>query len=254
MMVVWERATGKLLANAIVWQGTRPHRFAQISRERDGVTTYTGPIIDPVFLGATKLAWLLRHVPGFEARALAGEVCFGTVHSFLSIKLTGGRPTCNRLLPTPRGTMMYDIRSGRWHERLLFRHGVPRAAPPEVCATAETDYALIPSEHFGAALPIMGVAGDQRAAAYGQACVRPRHVVKATYGSGCFVLANTGEEKVASATHLSDDLPQPAKAGALMRSKGLFSWPAPGLSGSVYSLRLCRSPPRRARPWRERPT
>jgi glycerol kinase len=199
--VVWERATGKLLANAIVWQDRRTAPLcADLTREGWGahVTEVTGLIIDPYF-SATKLAWLLRHVPGLEARALAGEVCFGTVDSFLLFKLTGGRLHATDATNAAR-TMLYDIRSGRWDERLLDRLRVPRAVLPEV-RDCQTDYGLIEPEHFGAALPIMGVAGDQQAAAYGQACFTPG-MIKATYGTGCFVLANTGEEKVASATRM----------------------------------------------------
>ena len=199
--VVWERATGKPLANAIVWQDRRTAPLcAELTREGWGahVTEITGLVIDPYF-SATKLAWLLRHVPGLEARARAGEVCFGTVDSFLLFKLTGGRLHATDATNAAR-TMLYDIRSGRWDERLLDRLHVPRAVLPEV-RDCQSDYGMTEREHFGAALPIMGVAGDQQAASYGHACFKPG-MLKATYGTGCFVLANTGEEKVASATRM----------------------------------------------------
>jgi glycerol kinase len=199
--VVWERATGKPLANAIVWQDRRTAALcAELTQEGWGahVAEATGLVIDPYF-SATKLAWLLRNVPGLEARARAGEVCFGTVDSFLLFRLTGGKLHLTDATNAAR-TKLYDIRSGRWDERLLERLGVPHAMLPEV-RDNQGDFGHTVHDHFGAAIPIRGVAGDQQAAAYGQACFRPG-MLKATYGTGCFVLANTGEAKVASATRM----------------------------------------------------
>jgi glycerol kinase len=199
--VVWERATGKPLANAIVWQDRRTADLcAELTQEGWGahVTEATGLVIDPYF-SATKLAWLLANVPSLDARARAGEVCFGTIDSFLLFKLTGGRLHATDATNAAR-TKLFDIRSGTWDERLLDRLAVPRAVLPEV-RDSQSDYGLTQPEHFGAAVPIRGVAGDQQAAAYGQACFRPG-MLKATFGTGCFVLANTGEEKVASATRM----------------------------------------------------
>jgi glycerol kinase len=199
--VVWERATGRPLANAIVWQDRRTADLcAELREEGWGahVTETTGLVIDPYF-SATKLAFLLRHVPGLEARARRGEVCFGTIDSFLVFRLTGGRLHATDASNAAR-TMLYDIRSGRWDERLLDRLGVPRAVLPEVRDT-QGDYGETSPEHFGRPLPVRAVAGDQQAASYGQACFKPG-MLKATYGTGCFVLANTGEEKIASATRM----------------------------------------------------
>ena len=199
--VVWERATGKPLANAIVWQDRRTADLcAELAQEgwSAHVAEATGLVIDPYF-SATKLAWLLRNVPNLEARARAGEVCFGTVDSFLLFRLTGGKLHLTDATNAAR-TKLYDIRSGRWDERLLERLGVPHAMLPEVRDT-QGDFGHTEHEHFGAAIPIRGVAGDQQAAAYGQACFRPG-MLKATFGTGCFVLANTGETKVASATRM----------------------------------------------------
>jgi glycerol kinase len=199
--VVWERATGKPLANAIVWQDRRTTDLcAELTQEGWGahVAEVTGLVIDPYF-SATKLAWLLANVPGLDARARAGEVCFGTIDSFLLFKLTGGRLHATDATNAAR-TMLFDIRSGQWDERLLDRLAMPRAMLPEL-RDSQSDYGVTEQEHFGAAVPIRGVAGDQQAAAYGQACFRPG-MLKATYGTGCFVLANTGEEKVASATRM----------------------------------------------------
>jgi glycerol kinase len=199
--VVWERATGKPLANAIVWQDRRTAGLcAELAREGWGahVTETTGLVIDPYF-SATKLAWLLGNVPSLDARARAGEVCFGTVDSFLLFKLTGGTMHATDATNAAR-TKLYDIRLGQWDERLLHRLDVPRAMLPEV-RDSQSDFGAAEPEHFGKAIPIRGIAGDQQAAAYGQACFKPG-MLKATYGTGCFVVANTGDEKVASATRM----------------------------------------------------
>jgi len=199
--VVWDRETGKPLANAIVWQDRRTAPLcAELAQEGWGahVAETTGLVIDPYFSG-TKLAWLLENVPGLRKRAEAGEVCFGTIDSFLLFKLTGGQLHATDATNAAR-TKLYDIRSGRWDERLLDRLGVPRAVLPELRDSQGT-FGVTEPELLGAAIPVTGVAGDQQAAAYGQACFEPG-MLKATYGTGCFVLANTGEEKVASATRM----------------------------------------------------
>ena len=197
--IVWERATGKPLANAIVWQDRRTAKLCEELRAEGWgahVAETTGLVIDPYF-SATKLAWLLAEVPGLKARAEKGEVCFGTVDSFLLFRLTGGRLHLIEASNAAR-TMLFDIRSGRWDEALLERLRVPREMLPEVCDSA-CDLGATEEAHFGAALPIRGIAGDQQAAAYGQACFEPG-MLKATYGTGCFILANTGDAKLASST------------------------------------------------------
>jgi glycerol kinase len=199
--VVWERATGKPLANAIVWQDRRTADLcARLTQEGWGahVAETTGLVIDPYF-SATKLAWLLDNVPGLRARAEAGEACFGTIDSFLLFRLTGGKLHATDATNAAR-TKLYDIRSARWDDRLLERFDVPPVMLPEV-RDSQGDFGAAEPEHFGVAIPIRGIAGDQQAAGYGQACFRPG-MIKATYGTGCFVLANTGAEKVASATRM----------------------------------------------------
>ncbi|MGZ8417231.1 MAG: glycerol kinase GlpK [Methyloceanibacter sp.] len=199
--VVWDRASGKPLANAIVWQDRRTAPLcAELAQEGwdAHVAEATGLVIDPYFSG-TKLAWLLSTIPGLAERARAGEVCFGTIDSFLLFRLTGGRLHATDATNAAR-TKLYDIRSGRWDDRLIERLSVPRAMLPEV-RDSQSDFGLTQHEHFGAEIPIRGVAGDQQAAAYGQACFRPG-MLKATFGTGCFVLANTGEKKVASSTRM----------------------------------------------------
>ncbi len=227
--VVWERATGRPLANAIVWQDRRTADLcAELRGEGWGahVAETTGLIIDPYF-SATKLAYLLRHVPGLVARAERGEVCFGTVDSFLVFRLTGGLHATDA--SNAARTMLYDIRSGRWDRRLLDRLGVPRAMLPEIRDT-QSDYGVTHADSFGAGLPIRAVAGDQQAAAYGQACFRPG-MLKATYGTGCFVLANTGKEKIASATgmlstvfHQLEGVRNYALEGAIFMAGSTVQW------------------------------
>ena len=199
--VVWERATGKPLANAIVWQDRRTAPLCAVL-EQEGwgahVAETTGLVIDPYF-SATKLAWLLENVPGLSKRAALGEVCFGTIDSFLLFRLTGGRLHATDATNAAR-TKLFDIRSGTWDPRLLERLGIPPAMLPEV-RDSQGDFGVTSEDHFGAAFPIRGVAGDQQAAAFGQACFSPG-MVKATYGTGCFVVANTGQEKLASATRM----------------------------------------------------
>ena len=216
--MVWERATGKPLANAIVWQDRRTAELcAELAHEGWGahVAEATGLVIDPYF-SATKLAWLLRNVPDLDVRAEAGEVCFGTIDSFLLFRLTGGRLHATDATNAAR-TMLYDIRSGQWDERLLDRLGVPRAMLPEV-RDSQGDFGETEPEHFGASIPIRGVAGDQQAAAYGQACFRPG-MLKATYGTGCFVLANTGDgESGVGHAHAVDGVPS-ARGQAHLRAR-----------------------------------
>jgi glycerol kinase len=197
----WDRATGKPLANAIVWQDRRTAKHCDQLKEEGWdahVAETTGLVIDPYF-SATKLAWLLANVPDLRERARAGEVCFGTVDSFLLFKLTGGKTHAIEASNAAR-TMLYDIRSGRWNERLLDRLGIPHEILPEL-RDSQDDFGSTESEHFGVAIPIRGVAGDQQAAAYGQVCFAPG-MLKATYGTGCFLLANTGEAKVASTARM----------------------------------------------------
>jgi glycerol kinase len=240
-MVVWERATGKPLANAIVWQDRRTVPLcAELIEEGWGphVAEVTGLVIDPYF-SATKLAWLLANVSGLVARAGAGEVCFGTVDSWLLFKLTGGRLHATDASNAAR-TMLFDIRSGAWDERLLDRLGVPREMLPQVFDT-QGDYGLTEPAHFGAPIPIRGVVGDQQAAAYGQACFAPG-MLKATYGTGCFVLANTGEAKLASASgmlstifHQRDGARVYALEGAIFMAGATVQWlrDSLGLIGSA---------------------
>jgi glycerol kinase len=199
--LVWERIAGNPLANAIVWQDRRTAPLcANLIAEgwSDHVTEATGLVIDPYF-SATKLGWLLDNIPGLRGRAERGEVCFGTIDSFLLFKLPGGMVHATDASNAAR-TMLLDIRSGEWDGKLLARLAIPRAILPEV-RDSHGDLGTAMPEHFGAPIPICGMAGDQQAAAYGQACFSPG-MAKATYGTGCFVLANTGKAKLGSASRM----------------------------------------------------
>ncbi|MFQ5971357.1 MAG: glycerol kinase GlpK [Alphaproteobacteria bacterium] len=195
--VVWDRATGKPIHNAIVWQDRRTadhcRRLIDEGRE-ELVTERTGLVIDPYF-SASKLAWLLAEVPGARVRAEAGELAFGTIDSFLLWRLTGGRRHATDATNASR-TMLFDIRAQAWDPDLMDLFDVPARMMPEVLDSAapfgETD-----PELFGRTLPVGGIAGDQQAATVGQACFTPG-MVKSTYGTGCFAVLNTGAELVPS--------------------------------------------------------
>ncbi|WP_412061265.1 glycerol kinase GlpK [Rubrivirga sp. IMCC45206] len=194
--VVWDRATGEPVHRAIVWQDRRTADLCE-RLKADGhepaVRARTGLVLDPYFSG-TKIAWILDHVDGARARAQAGELAVGTVDSWLLWKLTGGRVHATDVTNASR-TLLFDIHALDWSDDQLALLDVPRAALPEVRpssgAFGETD-----ADVLGAAVPITGVAGDQHAALFGQRC-RPG-MAKNTYGTGCFLLYNTGSEPVAS--------------------------------------------------------
>jgi len=199
--VVWNRRTGRAVTRAIVWQDRRTGeacaQLRQSGIEAD-VTARTGLLLDPYF-SATKLAWVLERVRGAGQRAAKGDLLFGTIDTWLIWRLTGGRSHVTDATNASR-TLLYNIHDGTWDATLLDRFGVPAAMLPEVRdssgAFGVTDAAIL-----GAPVPILGVAGDQQAAAVGQACFSPG-MMKATYGTGCFALLNTGSEAVPSRNRL----------------------------------------------------
>ncbi|HQU69707.1 MAG TPA: glycerol kinase GlpK [Albidovulum sp.] len=199
--LLWDRKTGKPLANAIVWQDRRTSEFCR-KLKAEGfepeVTARTGLLLDPYFSG-TKLAWLLDNVEGARKQAEAGELAFGTVDSWLVWNLTGGKVHATDATNAAR-TMLYDIVKGRWSKTLCDRLGIPMSLLPEVrdCAA---DYGMARPDLFGRPIPILGIAGDQQAATIGQACFMPG-MMKSTYGTGCFALLNTGEKPVMSKNRL----------------------------------------------------
>ena len=199
--VLWDRKTGKPVYNAIVWQDRRTAPLCA-KLKQDGlepaITAKTGLLLDPYFSG-TKLAWLLDNVPNARARAEKGELAFGTIDSWLIYRLTGGRVHVTDSTNASR-TLLYDIGRGRWDGEILEWLNIPQNVLPRVHDSAEqlgtTDPGL-----FGAAIPIAGVAGDQQAAAVGQACVK-QGLMKSTYGTGCFALVNTGATMAPSHSRL----------------------------------------------------
>jgi glycerol kinase len=196
--VVWDRASGTPVHNAIVWQDRRTAERCRELKARgleSRIATKTGLLLDPYF-SATKLEWVLDHVPGSRARAENGELCFGTIDSWLVHRLTGGKVHATDVTNASR-TMLLDLKSLGWDDEMCALFGVPKAMLPDVRGSAG-DFGV--AEHLDG-IPIRGVAGDQQAAAFGQACFRPGDV-KSTYGTGCFALVNTGAKVPASSNRL----------------------------------------------------
>jgi len=195
--ILWDRRTGKPVANAIVWQSriTAPLCDALKADGHEALfRRKTGLVLDAYFSG-TKIRHLLETLPGLRARAEAGDVLFGTVDSFLLWRLTGGQVHATDTSNASR-TLLFDIHTLDWDEELLAILKVPRRMLPEVRSSSEV-YGTTDPAVFGAAVPIAGMAGDQQAATFGQACFA-RGAAKNTYGTGCFMLLNTGESPVAS--------------------------------------------------------
>jgi glycerol kinase len=199
--VLWERGTGSAVHQAIVWQD---RRTAEMCRRlvaegvEERVRARTGLVVDAYF-SATKLAWMLEHVPGARAAAEHGALAFGTIDSFLLWRLTGGKVHATDATNASR-TMLFDIVAQRWDEELLRALNIPQGVLPEVRDCSGSFGTTEPSL-FGASIPILGIAGDQQAATIGQACFTPG-MSKSTYGTGCFMLVNTGERFVASQNRL----------------------------------------------------
>jgi glycerol kinase len=199
--VVWDRATGKAVHRAIVWQDRRTADICARLKS-DGhepvITEKTGLIIDPYFSG-TKVAWILDHVPGARKRAESGELLFGTVDSYLLWRLSGGKVHATDATNASR-TLLFNIHSGQWDDELLKILRVPRSVLPEVKDSSAKFGDSVP-DLFGGPIAISGIAGDQQAATIGQACFSPG-MIKSTYGTGCFALLNTGTTPVVSRNKL----------------------------------------------------
>jgi glycerol kinase len=233
--VVWDRATGRPIHNAIVWQDRRTAPACARLRDEGhepSVTEKTGLVLDPYFSG-TKVAWLLDNVEGARVRAERGELLFGTIDSYLIWRLTGGAVHATDATNASR-TMLYNIRVGGWDADLCALLGVPVAMLPEVrdCAA---DYGVTEAGLFGREIPILGVAGDQQAASVGQACFTPG-MMKSTYGTGCFALLNTGDAPVTSTNRLLttiayqlDGKPTYALEGSIFIAGAVVQWLRDGL-------------------------
>jgi glycerol kinase len=220
--VIWDRETGEPVYNAIVWQDRRTADYCQ-SLKDDGleetVTAKTGLRLDPYFSG-TKIAWILDNVDGVRARAEAGKLAFGTIDCFLLWRLTGGRVHATDATNASR-TLLFNIHTQAWDEELLEAFSIPRELLPDVrdCAA---DYGLADDDSIGGEVPVCGIAGDQQAALIGQAGFE-HGMTKSTYGTGCFVVANTGDTALASRNHLLTTI--------AMRIGGAVTY---GLEGSVF--------------------
>ncbi|MEP4391002.1 FGGY family carbohydrate kinase, partial [Marinobacter sp.] len=199
--VIWDRKTGEPIHRAIVWQDRRTASVCT-KLKSDGhegtVVERTGLLIDPYF-SATKIAWILDHVDGARQRAEAGELAFGTVDCWLLWNLTGGRSHKTDATNASR-TALFNIHSQQWDDELLTLFRVPRALLPEVLDSA-ADFGTTDRQWLGASVQVAGIAGDQHAALIGQACFEPG-MAKSTYGTGCFLMLNTGEKALRSENRL----------------------------------------------------
>lgn len=199
--IVWDKHTGKAVYPAIVWQDRRTAKFCQQWREAGHetlITEKTGLLLDPYF-SASKLRWILNEVPGAREKAQAGELLFGTIDSFLIWRLSKGASHVTDATNASR-TQLFNIHTQAWDDGLLALFDIPKAMLPEVKDNVD-DFGKMDAEFFGQAVPITGVAGDQQAAAFGQACFKPG-MIKSTYGTGCFALVNTGDQPLSSSNRL----------------------------------------------------
>ena len=197
--VVWDRATGEPVCNAIVWQDRRTAKYCDsLHDKRDWIRGKTGLIIDAYF-SATKVKWILDNVENARKRAERGELCFGTIDTWLIWNLTKGEVFVTDPSNASR-TMLYNIHTLDWDDELLALFGIPRSMLPEVRASSEV-YGTVSTRYLEHPVPIAGIAGDQQAALFGQLCTE-KGMLKNTYGTGCFLLMNTGDEAVTSKNNL----------------------------------------------------
>jgi len=234
--VVWDRATGQPIHYAIVWQSRQTREICNALKaagHEPMVRAKTGLLIDAYFSG-TKVKWILDRVDGARERARRGELAFGTIDSWLIWNLTGGKVHVTDATNAAR-TLMYDIHARQWDDELLAMLDVPRAMLPEVRSSSEIYGHTAPEAFFGRAVPIAGVAGDQQAALFGQACFEPG-LAKNTYGTGCFMLMHTGEQAVRSSNGLLttiawdvDGRVEYALEGAIFVAGSVVQWLRDGL-------------------------
>ncbi|MBZ5555398.1 MAG: glycerol kinase GlpK [Acidobacteriia bacterium] len=228
--IVWERATGRPIHNAIVWQCRRTAELCDELKEEGfdrKILKKTGLVTDAYFSG-TKIRWMLDHIPGARARARDGELLFGTVDSWLIYKLTQGGVHATDYSNASR-TLLFDIHRKRWDQEILNRLEIPKIMLPRVLPSSGV-FGEAASEWFGTAIPIAGNAGDQQAALYGQACFEVG-MVKNTYGTGCFLLLNTGERAVSSKNGLLTTIGWGMKFSGPRKSPGRGA--APGRRGDA---------------------
>jgi glycerol kinase len=242
--LVWNRRTGKPIHHAIVWQDRRSEGICAELRDAGQeplIRQRTGLIVDAYFSG-TKIKWLLDNVPGARQQAEDGELAFGIVDSWLIWKLTGGRLHVTDVTNASR-TMLFNIRTSEWDDELLALLGVPRSMLPQVEASSHV-YGETDPQHLGGSLRIAGIAGDQQAALFGQACFRPG-MAKNTYGTGCFMLMHTGEEMqvshnglVSTAAAQSAGVKEYALEGSVFIAGAVVQWMRDGLSAFEQSPQI----------------
>ncbi len=200
--ILWDRKTGEPLYNAIVWQDRRTAEYCQKLKQQEGleqlVREKTGLLLDPYF-SATKLVWLLDNLPHAREKAECGELAFGTVDTFLLWRLTNGKQHLTDASNAAR-TMLFNIHSQQWDEDLLHLFDIPKSLLPEVKDSA-SDFGVIDQQWLGGEVLIGGMVGDQQAALIGQACLQPG-MAKTTYGTGCFMVMNTGSKAIESSSRL----------------------------------------------------
>ena len=233
--LIWDRVTGQPIHKALVWQDRRTADTCDALKaagHEPMITARTGLLLDPYF-SATKVKWLLDHVPGARARASRGDLAFGTVDSWLIWNLTGGKAHATDATNAAR-TMLYNIRTGGWDAEICGLLDIPMTLLPEVrdCAA---DFGQTRADLFGREIPILGVAGDQQAATVGQACFHPG-MMKSTYGTGCFALLNTGADMVPSKNRLLTTIayqlngkPTYALEGSIFIAGAVVQWLRDGL-------------------------
>ena len=240
--VVWDKNTGEPIYNAIVWQSRQSESICHELREaglEDEVRSRTGLLVDPYFSG-TKVKWILDNVEGAREQAEAGELLFGTIDTWIIWKLSGGQAHVTDYTNASR-TLMYNIHELEWDDFLLEKLTVPKSMLPEVKPSSHV-YAETSTDHFfGRAVPIAGIAGDQQAALFGQACIE-EGMVKNTYGTGCFMLMNTGEKAVQSDNGLLttiawglDGKVEYALEGSIFVAGSAIQWLRDGLRMFRYS-------------------
>ncbi|NDD27682.1 MAG: glycerol kinase [Proteobacteria bacterium] len=234
--LLWDRATGQPVSRAVVWQCRRSAAICEQWR-RVGlapiIREHTGLEVDAYF-SASKVRWLLDHIDGLEARVAVGDIAFGTVDSWLLWRLTNGKTHATDVTNASR-TMFYDIRANTWDDDLLAAFDINRRLLGEVLPSSAM-FGTAEPEHFGARIPIMGVAGDQQAALFGQACATPGSA-KNTYGTGCFLVMNTGQRAVTSSSRLlttvgwklADAPVQYALEGSVFSAGSAVQWLRDGL-------------------------
>lgn len=220
--IIWDKHTGKPIYPAIVWQDRRTSDLCELLQKKDiyqYIKTHTGLLLDPYF-SATKILWLLDHVPNTRERAQKGDLLFGTVDTYLLWKLTNGKVHATDATNASR-TLLFNIRTQEWDKKILNELNIPEDILPIVLDSA-AHFGELDTSILGKAIPITGIAGDQQAATIGQACFQPG-MVKATYGTGCFMLLNTGTHCIESKNRLLSTV--------AYRLNGAVTY---GLEGSIF--------------------